>query len=611
MPDIIRLLPDNVANQIAAGEVIQRPASAVKELLENAIDAKASEVKLFLKEAGRTLVQVVDNGIGMSPTDARLAFERHATSKIRIAEDLFSLHTKGFRGEALASIAAVAQVELITCQEGEEVGTSLLIEGNKIIQQQPVVTQKGTSIAMKNLFFNIPARRNFLKSDTVEYRHILDEFHRVALAHPNIYFSLHNNDQEQIVLPATTLQKRIVQLFGSKLNERLVPVEELTDIVRIHGYVCKGSARKNKSLQFFIVNDRFIRNRYLHHAVTSAFEGLLKEGEQPEYFLYLELDPKHIDINIHPTKTEIKFDNDQAIYTLLRSAIKHSLGQFHIFPTIDFSLDESNEVPYSYKDREAKTPTYQVDRNFNPFQMTQEEPNRSSSFYKKETKAWESLYSIPSSYGERIPSKANESLEEDSSTSPLLQLEVENKTRTILYFQRKYIITYLRDKILIINAPRAHQRILYERYYKRLNERKSVSQSLLFPLEFEFSSTEILTLEPLIPLLNKAGFLLEIRQNIVSVTGLPSLVKESQVLEILHTILEESLEGIPQEEFSQQEALAKDLARSLSLKAGQSLSLEEQEQLVSDLFSCTETTLSPFGKRIYTSLTLNELEGRF
>ena len=611
MPDIIRLLPDNVANQIAAGEVIQRPASAVKELLENAIDAKASEVKLFLKEAGRTLVQVVDNGIGMSPTDARLAFERHATSKIRIAEDLFSLHTKGFRGEALASIAAVAQVELITCQEGEEVGTSLLIEGNKIIQQQPVVTQKGTSIAMKNLFFNIPARRNFLKSDTVEYRHILDEFHRVALAHPNIYFSLHNNDQEQIVLPATTLQKRIVQLFGSKLNERLVPVEELTDIVRIHGYVCKGSARKNKSLQFFIVNDRFIRNRYLHHAVTSAFEGLLKEGEQPEYFLYLELDPKHIDINIHPTKTEIKFDNDQAIYTLLRSAIKHSLGQFHIFPTIDFSLDESNEVPYSYKDREAKTPTYQVDRNFNPFQMTQEEPNRSSSFSKKETKAWESLYSIPSSYGERIPSKANESLEEDSSASPLLQLEVENKTRTILYFQRKYIITYLRDKILIINAPRAHQRILYERYYKRLNEGKSVSQSLLFPLEFEFSSTEILTLEPLIPLLHQAGFLLEIRQNIVSVTGLPSLVKESQVLEILHTILEESLEGIPQEEFSQQEALAKDLARSLSLKAGQSLSLEEQEQLVSDLFSCTETTLSPFGKRIYTSLTLNELEGRF
>ena len=605
MPDIIRLLPDNVANQIAAGEVIQRPASAVKELLENAIDAKASEVKLFLKEAGRTLVQVVDNGIGMSPTDARLAFERHATSKIRIAEDLFSLHTKGFRGEALASIAAVAQVELITCQEGEEVGTSLLIEGNKIIQQQPVVTQKGTSIAMKNLFFNIPARRNFLKSDTVEYRHILDEFHRVALAHPNIYFSLHNNDQEQIVLPATTLQKRIVQLFGSKLNERLVPVEELTDIVRIHGYVCKGSARKNKSLQFFIVNDRFIRNR------TSAFEGLLKEGEQPEYFLYLELDPKHIDINIHPTKTEIKFDNDQAIYTLLRSAIKHSLGQFHIFPTIDFSLDESNEVPYSYKDREAKTPTYQVDRNFNPFQMTQEEPNRSSSFSKKETKAWESLYSIPSSYGERIPSKANESLEEDSSASPLLQLEVENKTRTILYFQRKYIITYLRDKILIINAPRAHQRILYERYYKRLNEGKSVSQSLLFPLEFEFSSSEILSLEPLIPLLNKAGFLLEIRLNIVSVTGLPSLVKESQVLEILHTILEESLEGIPQEEFSQQEALAKDLARSLSLKAGQSLSLEEQEQLVSDLFSCTETTLSPFGKRIYTSLTLNELEGRF
>ena len=356
MPDIIRLLPDNVANQIAAGEVIQRPASAVKELLENAIDAGATQIKLYLKDAGRTLVQVVDNGIGMSPTDARLAFERHATSKIRSADDLFTLHTKGFRGEALASIASIAQVELITCQEGQQVGTSLKIEGNKITEQTPMVASRGTSIAMKHLFFNVPARRNFLKSDTVEMRHILDEFHRVVLAHPDLQFSLFHNDVEQFALPATTLRKRIVQLFGQRLNEQLIPVEENTELLRIHGFISKDSYKKNKSLQFFMVNQRFIKNRYLHHAVVSAFEGLLKEGEQPEYFLHLEIDPKHIDINIHPTKTEIKFDNDQAIYALLRSAIKHSLGQFHVLPSIDFSLDEQNEVPYSYKDKEAQTP---------------------------------------------------------------------------------------------------------------------------------------------------------------------------------------------------------------------------------------------------------------
>lgn len=610
MSDIIRLLPDNVANQIAAGEVIQRPASAVKELLENAIDAQATQIKLFLKDAGRTLVQVVDNGTGMSPTDARLAFERHATSKIRTADDLFSLHTKGFRGEALASIAAIAQVELITSEEGQEIGTAITIEGNKIIDQYPIVTNKGTSIAVKNLFFNVPARRNFLKSDAVELRHVLDEFHRVVLAHPDIHFWLFHNDVEQFNLPPTSLRKRIVQVFGSRLNEQLVPVEEQTEVVNIQGFISKNSPKRNKSLQFFMVNHRFIKNRYLHHAVVSAFEGLLKEGEQPEYFLYLEIDPKHIDINIHPTKTEIKFDNDHTIYALLRSAVKHSLGQFQVLPTIDFSLDESQEVPYSYKDKEAKIPTYQVDRNFNPFKMEEKDVsskrnNPPFSFASnRNAPQWEALYT-------GFPSKVNESLKEEVPLSSLIEVQTETKVQTILYFQKKYIITYLKDKVLFIHVSRAHQRILYERFYKSISQGGSISQSLLFPLEFEFSPVEILSLQSLTSSLNRAGFLLEIEQNKIRFTGLPPLVKESQVEEILRQLLEKAMEDIPQEELSQRESLAKNLAKSLAIKAGQSLSPEEQEQLVYDLFSCKETQVSPFGKKIYIEFPFNELENRF
>ena len=607
MPDIIRLLPDNVANQIAAGEVIQRPASAAKELLENAIDAGATQTKLYLKDAGRTLVQVVDNGIGMSPTDARLAFERHATSKIRSADDLFTLHTKGFRGEALASIASIAQVELITCQEGQEVGTSLKIEGNKITEQTPMVASRGTSIAMKHLFFNVPARRNFLKSDTVEMRHILDEFHRVVLAHPDLQFSLFHNDVEQFALPATTLRKRIVQLFGQRLNEQLIPVEENTELLRIHGFISKDSYKKNKSLQFFMVNQRFIKNRYLHHAVVSAFEGLLKEGEQPEYFLHLEIDPKHIDINIHPTKTEIKFDNDQAIYALLRSAIKHSLGQFHVLPSIDFSLDEQNEVPYSYKDKEAQTPVYHVDRNFNPFKMdtpTPEAPGRAPTPYLKgqPSPQWEQLYT-------GIPSKANAPTEEDI-TDPFAAFQQESRVQTSLYFQRKYLITFFKDKVLFVHVARAHQRILYERFRRTMLQGHSLSQSLLFPLEFEYTPSEILALEPMLPELRNAGFMIEIAGNLVRFTGLPPMIKESQVQGFLYDLLERAIEDIPQEIITQEEMLAKILAKNLAIRAGQTLSGEEQEQLVYDLFTCQEPQLSPFGKKTYTEMTVSELESR-
>ena len=615
MSDIIQLLPDYVANQIAAGEVIQRPASAVKELLENAIDAKATEIKLIIKDAGRTLIQVIDNGIGMSPTDARLAFERHATSKIRVADDLFHLHTKGFRGEALASIAAVAKVELTTAQEGEEIGTELVIEGNKIISQQPSVVNKGTSIAMKNLFFNVPARRKFLKADSVEFRHILDEFHRVVLAHPDIHFYLYNNATELYNLPIASLRKRIVQVFGSKLDERLVPVEEKTDILNIYGFICKSSFKKNKSLQYLIVNQRFIKSPYLHNAIKNAYEGLLKENEQPEYFLYLELSPELIDINIHPTKTEIKFENDHIIYALVRSAVKHSLGQFQVFPSIDFELSQENEVPYSYKDKEAKLPTYQVDSNFNPFQMDfdsqapkQEKYTSSKSFdYKKHSPSWENLYT-------GIPSKVNEfqQIKEEPSMPNLLDsLSVEASKQTILYFQKKYLITYLKEKVLIINATRAHQRILYERFTKNIRTGINISEQLLFPLEFEFSPTEVLSIISLSSVLETAGFLFETEGNKVRVLGLPTLVKESQALEILKDLIADNMEDIPQENFSQEDILAKNLAKTLSIRSGQSLSSEEQEQLIADLFSCKECNVSPFGKKIFTELSINEIDSKF
>ena len=551
----------------------------------------------------------------MSPTDARLAFERHATSKIRVADDLFHLHTKGFRGEALASIAAVAQVELTTAQEGEEIGTELVIEGNKIISQQPSVVNKGTSIAMKNLFFNVPARRKFLKADSVEFRHILDEFHRVVLAHPDIHFYLYNNATELYNLPVASLRKRIVQVFGSKLDERLVPVEEKTDILNIYGFICKSSFKKNKSLQYLIVNQRFIKSPYLHNAIKNAYEGLLKENEQPEYFLYLELSPELIDINIHPTKTEIKFENDHIIYALVRSAVKHSLGQFQVFPSIDFELSQENEVPYSYKDKEAKLPTYQVDSNFNPFQMDfdsqapkQEKYTSSKSFdYKKHSPSWENLYT-------GIPSKVNEfqQIKEEPSMPNLLDsLSIEASKQTILYFQKKYLITYLKEKVLIINATRAHQRILYERFTKNIRTGINVSEQLLFPLEFEFSPTEVLSIISLSSVLETAGFLFETEGNKVRVLGLPTLVKESQALEILKDLIADNMEDIPQENFSQEDILAKNLAKTLSIRSGQSLSSEEQEQLIADLFSCKECNVSPFGKKIFTELSINEIDSKF
>src|SRR5690554_4404328 len=458
MTDVIKLLPDHVANQIAAGEVVQRPASVVKELLENAIDAKATEITLVIKDAGKTLIQVIDDGIGMSSTDARLSLERHATSKISKAEDLFALSTKGFRGEALASIAAIAHLEVQTRTDELEIGTKIQVEGSEVKSQESVVTPKGTIIRVRNLFYNIPARRNFLKSDAVERRHIIDEFQRVALAHPDIAFTFLDNDTTIFSLPKSKLRQRIVNVFGNKLKERLVPVTEETDIVRVSGFVQKPEfARKSRNEQFFFVNDRYIRSSYLHHAVVAAFEGLLRTDTQPGYFLFLSIDPKSIDINIHPTKTEIKFDDEHAIYTLLRATIKHSLGQFNIAPVLDFNRDKDFDTPYAYAKKTPQPPVVEVDRDFNPFKEKAQSRSLASSFrhgsvHKPERGAsWESLYIELKDDSKKEVNFESIKFESEGTTAELFDKKEYESAQMSIQVQNKYILVPMRGGVLVIH----------------------------------------------------------------------------------------------------------------------------------------------------------------
>ncbi|WP_339612016.1 DNA mismatch repair endonuclease MutL, partial [uncultured Planktosalinus sp.] len=491
MADRIKLLPDHVANQIAAGEVVQRPASVVKELLENAIDAEASHIKLLIKDAGKTLVQVIDDGQGMSTTDARLSFERHATSKIQTAEDLFQLHTKGFRGEALASIAAVAHVELKSKITSDEVGTVIRVEGSEVKAQEVTVTPKGTSVAVKNLFFNIPARRNFLKSNTVETRHIIDEFHRVSLAHPGVAFSMFNNGAEVFQLPASNLRQRIVAIFGPKTNEKLVPVNEETPVLKIEGFVLKPEfAKKSRGDQFFFVNNRFIKNGYLHHAVLAAFQGLLKENTQPGYFLFLEVDPKSIDINIHPTKTEVKFDDEHTLYAMLRSAVKHSLGQFSVAPVLDFERDKNLDTPYDYKNKPAGVPHIEFDKNFNPFKDSEtRQKNIKFPFKREKTPEWESLYSglQPQNTPPSDKFSLNEiEFESEVVTGSLFTDTASETSQNTFQLHNKFLITSVKAGMLVIHQQRAHERVLYEELLKNITVQEAVSQQLLFPMELTF-----------------------------------------------------------------------------------------------------------------------------
>jgi len=602
MSDIIQLLPDHVANQIAAGEVVQRPASVVKELLENAIDAGATNIKLLLKDAGKTLIQVIDDGKGMSATDSRMCFERHATSKIKKAEDLFNLNTKGFRGEALASIAAIAHVELKTRQENEELGAQLKIEGSKIISQDFISTGKGTSLSVKNLFYNIPARRNFLKSDTIETRHIIDEFQRVALAHSNISFLLHHNNNEVYHLKSSNLRKRIVAIFGTKMNEKLVPIQEQTDILTIEGFVAKPEFSKRKrGEQFFFVNDRFIKSSYLNHAVVNAFDGLLEQGSHPSYFLYLKVPANTIDINIHPTKTEIKFDNEKALYAMLRATVKHSLGQYNVAPLLDFNRDANLDTPYHLNTnrKSTKTPQISVDPDFNPFKELEQKEITFPYRREKQTESWESLYT-------------SIAINDEQKQEELFENQQEIKTQKTFQIQRKYLLSSIKSGVVLINQSLAHQRILYEQFLESITVKEANSQQLLFPVKISFSSAEIEMIYTIKTELENAGFSFdEFTKDSVIIKGIPVSVTESKITISLEELLNDINLEVPDASFSHFDVMAKSFARTLSIKTGTLLSEKEQESLVNNLFSCKEPTVSPFGKATFKTLTLNEIDSLF
>jgi DNA mismatch repair protein MutL len=608
MADIIQLLPDHVANQIAAGEVVQRPASVVKELLENAIDAGATTIKLLVKNAGKTLIQVIDDGIGMSVTDARLSFERHATSKIKVADDLFNLHTKGFRGEALASIAAIAHVEMKTKQASDELGTLLAIEGSIITSQEAVATPNGSSVAVKNLFFNIPARRNFLKSDTVELRHIIDEFHRVVLAHPSISFSMYHNGSDLFNLLKGNFRQRIVSTFGGKTNEKLVPVEETTEVLTLSGFVGKPEySKKSRGEQFFFVNNRFIKSPYLNHAISSAFEGLLQPGKKPSYFLNLEVDPKSIDINIHPTKTEIKFDDEQTIYAILRAAVKHSLGQFSIAPILDFDRDKNLDTPYRFAGEQPTLPKVEVDRSFNPFSNSNPSP---STYSKPATTAWESLY-VGLESKSNSDSLSQDNFESDEVTSSIFDDASEKRVQKTFQLHNKYIINTIKSGMLVIDQNRAHERILYEEFLKAtVNE--AVSQQLLFPLMLKFSATDYTILKDLQQNLESTGFVFStFTAQSIELTGLPVGVKESEVHIVFEQLIHDIEHEVPDVNFSVSDLLSKSLAKSLAIKNGKKLEREEQEFIVNTLFSCKEPSISPANKTVFTTLKVEELDKKF
>ena len=587
MPDIISLLPDHVANQIAAGEVVQRPASVVKELLENAVDAGATSIKLIVKDGGKTLIQVIDNGKGMTTTDTRLCFERHATSKIKKAEDLFSITTKGFRGEALASIAAISQVRLRTKTKSAEVGTEISIEGSEVKDQQAVVTETGCSMAVRNLFYNIPARRNFLKSNNVEQRHIIDEFQRVALVHYQIRFELFSNDAVLFQLESGNLRQRIVQVFGKNTNEKLVPVQESTDILQLNGFVFKPEfSKKSRQHQFFFVNDRFIKSPYLHHAVLAAFEGLLSPNMQPGYMLYLTVPTETIDVNIHPTKTEVKFEDDHALYAIIRSALKHSLGQFNVSPVIDFERNQSFDVPVESKPP-TQSPSIHVDRNFNPFNEDQKGND------------WEPLYKGLQDV--TIPSQSEHIFDDD----------LINPHSYTLQFHKKYIITTRAESLIIIHQQRAHQRVLYESLLRQIKQRSVPSQILAFPIQVEMNQQQFVEFTPHQKTLELMGFSFgNTDSNSIEITAIHNSLSPNSVPEFLSNMLD-NLDNDPTDEESHlSQMMAKTMSKYGAISSGMDLHPSAQSRLIEDLFSCDEPSRCPEGKAIFASVTDNDIQNK-
>lgn len=613
MPDIIQLLPDAVANQIAAGEVVQRPASAVKELLENAVDAGATDISLVIKDAGKTLIQVIDNGCGMSDTDARLSFERHATSKIRNADELWHIRTKGFRGEALASIAAIAQVELKTRLRENDLGTSIRIAGSKVEKQEPCACAGGSSIAVRNLFYNTPARRNFLKSDPVEMRHIVEEFERVALAHPDVAFSLEHNGSELFNVKTSALRQRIVNVFGPKYNERLVPVKEDTAIVSLHGFICKPEyAKRTRGEQYFFVNDRFIKNSYLHHAVNQAFDELISRDSHPSYFLYITVDPASIDVNIHPTKTEIKFAEERSIYAIIRSAVKNSLGKYNIAPSLDFEQEDVFNVAPMPRNMEIGAPQTK-DFNFNPFDSEKPKSARpmqaagSGHAAKAFSGNWQELYAIT----QREAATQSNFEQEVERAQDIPQGRHEGQ-RPVFQLHRKYILTQIKSGVIIVDQQRAHERILYEQAMDNLQKQSGQSQQLLFPETVQLNSADCALVHDLADDLNRLGFTIDsFGGNDVVVNGIPPEAEGVNVQHLLENMLEQYKHSTDELQNNNRERLARSMARSLSAKEGKTLQPVEMMDLIDRLFACASPQSDPSGRPTIVTLTLDDLLKKF
>ena len=620
MSDIIRLLPDSVANQIAAGEVIQRPASVIKELVENAVDAGAQHIDVLVTDAGKTSIQVIDDGKGMSETDARLAFERHATSKIRDAADLFALRTMGFRGEALASIAAVAQVELRTCLEGEDLGTSLCIAGSKVESQEAVACPKGSNFQVKNLFFNVPARRKFLKSNQTELSNILTEFERIALVNPGVSFTLHHNGTEMLNLPAVQLKQRIVGVFGKKINQELLSVEVDTTMVRISGFVGRPeSSRKKGARQYFFVNGRYMRHPYFHKAVMDAYEQLVPTGEQVSYFLYFDVEPANIDVNIHPTKTEIKFENEQAIWQILSAAIKESLGKFNAVPSIDFDTEGMPDIPaFEHSPYSGvQMPKTSYNPSYNPFDATP------SSYSCQDTRGWDQLYegleqrsSSPSGFafpdeGDYYVGQVSEGAEPTLYAHLEESSSVETSSQHYQY-KGRFILTSVKSGLMIIDQQRAHVRILYDRYLSQIASRKGASQGMLFPDIVQFSASEVPVLQSILEDLSYLGFeLTDLGGGSYAINGVPAGIEGLRPTELVQNMVHTAIEKGCKVKEEVQGLLALSLAKAAAIVQGQVLSNEEMNNLVDGLLTSTSPNYTPDGKTALVVMKEDEIEKLF
>lgn len=608
MEDLIKLLPDNIANQIAAGEVIQRPASVVKELMENAIDAGATKIDVHIKDAGKTLIQVVDNGQGMSPSDALLCFQRHSTSKVRTADDLFALHTKGFRGEALASIAAIAHVEMHTRRAQDDVGQNIVVEGNKVQLQEAIACPHGTSFEIKNLFYNVPARRNFLKKESTEFGHIVEEFERIAFAHPDLHLTLMSNGTPVHNLQPAILRKRIINLLGGNLNDKLVPIEETTDIVRVEGYVLKPEhARKTRGDQYFFVNQRYFKSTYFNHAISKAFEGLIKDGSFPGYFMYLDVDTHKIDVNVHPTKTEIKFEEDKYIYSILLSSVRQALGKYNIAPTLEFDRETSFDIPHAMRSQIPQEPVINVNPNFNPFTSTTSssgkgstKDNLTSAIHNQgfgnaraSSADWENFYAIE-----------DEKQQEEQAT---LDYEEPLSDQSSFIVKGPYIISPSKSGLMVIHIRRALERIVYTEIFNQFISRPIDSQKLLFPIEKEVSRNEAQLWTSNLSILTQLGFEGAPENGILSIHAVPAILQEESIAPALDDLFSSlAYEEVDKGDIAH--TMIRSIARGASMKRTSISSQESIEALINRLFLCEEHAYSPGNKKIIETISLEELQ---